>query len=87
MDTVAIARDDQGRYFFMRMTEGKRPRQYHRQVATVTCERGHVALLADRLVHAIHGKHPDYTADWLMAHAADPPEGLQIELLEWEGEQ
>ena len=66
------------------MTVWKDRRQY-RQVATVTCERGHLALLDDRLVHAIHGKHPDYEADWLMAHAADPPEGLQIELLEWEG--
>ena len=82
MDFVGIARDDQGRYFFMRMTEGKRPRQ---QVATVTCERGRMALLDERLVHAIHGQHPDYTADWLLAHAADPPEGLQIELVEWGG--
>ena len=81
MDPVGIARDEQGRYFFMRMgmTEGKRPRQ---QVATVTCERGHMAVLDDRLVHAIHGAHPDYEADWLMEHASDPPEGLQIELVE-----
>ncbi len=86
MDPVGIARDNQGRHYFMApgMTEWKGPRQYDRQVATVTCERGHLALLDGRLVHAIHGQHPDYTADWLMAHAADPPEGLQIELLEWE---
>ena len=79
MDPVGIARDEQGRYFFM---DPKGPRQYDRQVATVTCERGHMAVLDDRLVHAIQGKHPDYEADWLMEHASDPPEGLQIKLVE-----
>ena len=82
---VVIARDDQGRHYFVKdeIEQWKGKRTYP-EVAIVTCERGHMAVLDGRLVHAVQGKHPDYEADWLLRHAADPPEGLQIELLEWE---
>lgn len=71
-----ILKDERG-YFFMVVEEWNGPRRYGSPVAVVSCERGHIAVINDRLMHFIDGQRHYYEAEWI-AKQSEPPAGLKI---------
>ena len=82
MTKVILYDPDKEHYHFDMTREWVGPRQYDVYAATVTCDRGRIEVIDEKLSHYVDGQHHKYDAAWLVENAAEPPDGLTVELQE-----